>query len=152
MKQLTLILIFMAICLTAFAQTGLFGLSYLDSFATCTEKLSKSSFKLTSEDPAIFQDLNETEIRLYFSTNPKQLVAWWVIAPPDVYGGYDEVEEYFIIELEKLHGSDFDYDWDYLEAFWRLDEEHYVSAAFDAFMDDYWIFYGHDKYPEFLPY
>lgn len=154
MKKIFFLLIFIAMCISAFAQTGLFGLSYLDGKATCTQKLAKQGFKPSPDDPSKYENDTEypTMIVLYFSPDDLQLVSWLIIAAPETYGGYDEVEEHFINLLQELHGEDFEYDWDYLEAYWRLDSEHYISSAFDGFMDDYWIFYGNTAYPEITPY
>lgn len=154
MKQLILILAISILCLPLLAQTGLLTLSYGMNFDEIKGILEQRGFVQSPTDFTAYTGeiytLN-THLQLYFEKDKTKLLGWLIaIEAGDL--DEDEMETVFIEEICHLHGDDYEYDPDFYEAYWRLDDYHFVNSGFDSEYDYYLIFYGDNRHEEISPY
>ncbi|HRX76926.1 MAG: hypothetical protein PHU99_06430 [Candidatus Cloacimonetes bacterium] len=154
MKRCCLLIVLTVLMLIPLAaQTGYPGLRYGMNPTEASAVLNGIGFtKIEASDNLFKNDLtvNYQEMELFF-TETDSLVSW-LHATQVPEGENFEIEEENIEALSKLHGDDYDYDNYYSEAYWRLDDYHYISAAYDESFSWYVIFYGDQRHPDYIPY
>lgn len=144
MKKVFITAVFMMLVVLAFAQTGLFGLSYGSSRAKAAEILEERGFS-PAEDGEINLFLADEvsyakSIRL--NLDDDDLVKGWVVCYTDEVN--DDCEEAVIDALVSWHGDDYDldYDWDDAEYYvWSLENGKYVEAYWDYDYEYFWVEY-----------
>lgn len=145
MKKFMITLLFITAAMVAFAQTGLFELSYGDSPAEATLTLGKIGFTAgTMQNGTMYFSVDEIEyvnwIELRFDTND-QLTEWTVCYSDDVY---DDCEDVVIEALISWHGEGYSLEYnDYDEEFyvWDLENGKTVEAAWDSYYEDFYVVY-----------
>jgi len=145
MKKFLITLVFITFVVIAFAQTGLFELSYGDSPSTATATLEKAGFLSdTLQNGTMLFSVEDVEyvnwIELSFDAD-NLLDGWTVCYSNDVY---DDCEDVVIEALVSWHGEDYTLEYDeYDDEFyvWDLDNGRTVEAAWDAYYDDFYVVY-----------
>ena len=153
MKQIILILAISILCLSLLAQTGLLELNYGQNLNEIKELLEQRGFVQSPTDSTVFNGemyTVNTELRLYFETDKTNLLGWLIAIEVGDLDEY-EVETVFIEDVCMLHGDDYEYDPDFNEAYWRLDDYHFINSGFDSEYDYYLIFYGDNRHQEISP-
>jgi hypothetical protein len=145
MKKIIFTLLFITAVALAFAQTGLFGLSFGDSFSKATLALEEAGFiPGTMENGSIYFEVEEVEyvnwVQLKFDANI-MLTGWTVCYSDEVY---DDCEDVVIEALVSWHGEDYDLEYnEYEDEFyvWQLENGKFVEAGWDGYYDDFYVVY-----------
>lgn len=132
------------------AQDTVIGLNFEMSYPAAADTLFGRGFIAESRGSNYFLNKSaKTQVKLIFAgKNPRLKCIYITIEGDDT----DALEEQAIQMLSQFHGEDYDYDQEMREAWWKLDEYHFLNAA--AVEDDgnYVIFYGDIREEELIPY
>lgn len=134
-----------------FAKEGLYGLSFEQDTARAGLTLTQQGFSRDTEAYGYLYIKDDIQVRLFFSAESGLLVSWMgktEMRDRDI----DLWEELIIDELVELHGPELDYDAEYRECWWKLDEYHFLNAGFDPEWENYLIFYGDIREEEYNPF
>lgn len=152
MKRAIITLILMLGAIFMFAQTGLYNLSFGDSYATAKNTLETNDYKYaeTANHEGICSYRSETNdfvdvIMLYFDTEKDELVAWQIFYN-EVEG--EDMEANIVDAAEDWHGVEEYWD-DYIYSWtWDLDEEKSLFIGYN--WDDQLVAeYYNSLYPEY---
>lgn len=143
MKKLMLLLVLIVASAAAFAQTGLFELSYGDSFEDCETTLVDKGFSNYIGDfgPNYFEpdDLGYVAfIELSFDEN--DLLKEWTVAYTDEV--YDDCEDVALDAVISWHGEDYELnydDWDDEYYAWEIENGKQVQAYWEDYF--YVVYY-----------
>ncbi len=125
MNKALLVLLLLVLGVGLYAQTGMFGLSYGDSYKKVKEKLAKMDDHFTdttttgSERCFVgFEDAQVDHIDAKFDAKLEKLLAWKIFFD----GYYDEDQYDYVMEtVSELHGvGDCDEDDEYSPYYWEL--------------------------------
>jgi len=155
MKQMIIIISFMFMTALLCAQTGIFGLRFGISSEQADSALKPEGFVKSALYPDVYHrnnDPNSITVELYFEDGKPNLVGWLIAIPIPADLDEFDLEEQYLEELIKLHGDDYEYDDWVFEAYWKLDDHHYVNSAFTDYLDTYLILYGDNRYADYMPY
>jgi hypothetical protein len=131
------------------AKDNLLGLDFGLAFSRASKVLIDNGFTPDQPDSLNFTNRDGSCVRLFLGIEEKLLLSWMICLPvPE----QEDFEEQALSTLVSFHGDDYDYDWDYSEAWWKLDEFHYVNAGFNEDRSIYIIFYGDTREEELSPY
>ncbi len=141
MNKLLLVVLLCALGMGLYAQTGLFGLSYGDSYKQVKDKLSKVEDHFTDTistgTERCFVASNDSQvdhIDAKFDAKLEKLLAWKIY-----YNGYYDAEQFdYVMEnASELHGvGDCDDEDDYAPYYWDLDGEKMLFVGFNG---DDWL-------------
>ena len=142
MKKIMILLILIVASAAAFAQTGLFELSYGDSFEDCETTLVDKGFSNNIGDfgPNYFEpdDLGYVAYIELNLDDTRHLKGWTVVYTGEVHDDYEEVAMDAIISW---HGEDYDVDyddWDFEYYEWELENGRYVEAVWEVY---FYVYY-----------
>ncbi|MBP7117074.1 MAG: hypothetical protein KBB33_01885 [Candidatus Cloacimonetes bacterium] len=145
----------LALCLCPiFAEAGLLGLDFSQGYAEAARNLQENGFACDASEPNNFLhsgDESIIDVSLTFSPEDSLLICWLITIPLGDMDDY-ELEADMLREISQLHGFEYEYDESSFEAFWKLDDLHYVTAAFDEELTTYYVFYGDVRYEDCVPY
>ena len=136
MKPTLLTLMLLVILSGLCAQTGLFDLSYGDSYEKANETLTEDFYKYVETDhsPTYSSYYSETNdyvdtIELFFDDVLDQLISWRIT--------YRELDDDDILSAVldaaiSVHGEDYNWDEDYETYIWDLGGGKYLYLGYDA--------------------
>jgi hypothetical protein len=141
------ILIFAAIILISLpimALEGLPGLSFGMSLSDAGDVLVELGFEPETDSGGAYRHSDGSKISLSPDNTDSFLEAWTVFIPIQSEEA-DAFEEVIIDVLIGFHGTEFDYDPELREAWWRLDEYRFLSAWLTGDAKAYVIYYGDNR-------
>lgn len=148
MKKVLFFLIFTVFALALMAQTGLYDLSFGDSFDTCDETLYYSDYEYVGEYNGvhIYYPYEESadeyvvdEIKLYFEGEDDALTGWAIFFYPD---SKDNIETFVIGQMKELHGNDYVYHKNGEYYSWDFADKRFVEAGFTEDKSRFYVEYG----------
>ena len=132
------------------AQDTVLGLNFEMEYASARDSLESRGFVAAAgEDYHFVNESGDTEVELCFAKGQTGLKCLRIL----IQGSDpDELEDTALEMLSQFHSEDFEYDPDMREAWWKLDEFHFLNAALIDEDGLYEIFYGDIREEELNPY
>lgn len=148
MKITLIALVFMILATGLVAQTGMFGLSFGDSYHKCASILQKEGFKLDGEpannEYTFESSANEDIDSIILKMQPgADRLNGWTIAF-NIFGDEYETEDMVFELVIDLHGDDYEYD-DTMETYtWSLGNKRFVDVTWGWLYDMLYVDYHQD--------
>jgi len=136
--------------ITLMAHDMVIGLSFEMEYSAARDTLLSRGFICKAPGSMVFLDkAGDSRVELAFTgQKPRLKCVSITIKGKDA----DELEDTALQMLSGFHGDDFDYDQEMREAWWKLDEFHFLNAAVGEDESSYVIFYGDIREEELNPY
>jgi len=133
-----------------FGQQTVIGLDFEMEYSAAREALESRGFvAIAGVDKNFVNETGDTRVELGFAGEEVRLKCISIIILGE---NADNLEETALQMLVAFHGDDYDYDHYMREAWWKLDEFHFLNAAMVEDEQAYVIFYGDIREEELNPY
>lgn len=136
--------------LSLYASDTIIGLDFEMNYCSAQDSLIVRGFRPIEPDSLLFEDADGcSQVTLYFAKDKPGLKCIMITLRGE---DTQRLENQAIDMLTAFHSSEYEYDAEVREAWWKLDEFHFLNAAALAEDGEYSIFYGDIREEELNPF